>query len=162
MALTPDDCREYLESLEMGEELVRRGLRTTAAVQRFLPADPDHIFVCEHRDEEGKRRAGSLWLLGADYMSEAFRFVTESEFDIARLDDGVTRIVVSRQAFDFDQAGERSQLAVVVNLGPTGNRIGCTFKATGRNCLTLQGVLESYLAPLLFVTSLSAPRARTG
>lgn len=149
MTLTLEDCREYLESLGMGEELVKRGLDAVEEVRRFLPADPEHLFVSEKWDKEGNRRVGGLWLLGAGYISEIDPSTADPGFDVTRADRGLSRIVVDRQAFDFDVAGEESRLKLTLDLGSSGSPLVGTLEASGRNCLTLQRALESYLLPLL-------------
>lgn len=149
MTLTLEDCREYLETLGMGEEVVERGLDAVEAVRRFLPADPQHLFVSEGWDKEGNRRVEGLWLLGADYMSEVNPCAAGLGFDVTRVDRGLTRIVVDPQEFDFAAAGEESRLKVTLDLGASGSPLVGTLEATGDNCLALQRLLESYLLPLL-------------
>lgn len=149
MALTREDCRTYLESLEMAEELVERGLQTAAAIRSLFPLELEHIFVSDLRDEEGERSFTNMWLIGPGLMSEAHRFATGPGFDIARVDEGIARLVIDPCYFDFAAASEESRLHVTINFGPGGNPLTGEMRATGRNCLVLQGIVERYLTPLL-------------
>lgn len=133
----------------MGAPLIERAEHVLASIVRFLPEDPRYLFVSEYRDEDGNRSYESLWVMTANLMSEAEQFVTADSFDITRVSYGLDRVLVEKEAFDFEQAQESSRLKVDVRISKSGPGLVGEFKASGSNCLDLQQILNEYFVPFL-------------
>jgi hypothetical protein len=132
-----DHIREYFVGLNMGTAIVDRGLVGVEIAEQFLPEPIDYAFVGEYRDEENNPQYESIWL-----------FTTDDHFDIVPTRNGLERIDVSRDNFDFTTATDKSRLTVYINI-PGSSGITGTFKAAGSNCLHLTEILKDYLLPLL-------------
>ncbi len=150
MADLTGQFEEYLTSLDMGEDPVKRGLEVIESVEHLLPEPIERIFVSEYRDGESNRHFESLWMLTKNYVSESPGFVTVNGFDMVPVHRGLVRIETNRESFDFTAATEQSRLTVNITF-PPGSSAGLagTFKASGENCMALVGVLRDYLVPLL-------------
>lgn len=140
---------EYLSGIGMGDALVERTRAVLGHMIDFLPEEPQYFFVSEYRDAEGSRSYESLWLLSENFMSEAQQFVVKDQFDVTRVDRGISRVFASNGDFDFGEASENSRLSVEIIVATLGSGITGSFKASGGNCQDLSEILKNYLMPLL-------------
>lgn len=148
--LDDEAIQRYFVDLGMGGPLVERGMSVVNGVRALLPEPIEHLFVTEYWDDEGNRHYENLWLLTQQYISESQSYLTEDNFDIVPVHLGLARVEVSREHFDFVTSSEQSRLTVNINFS-TNSSTGLTgnLKASGANCIVLDGIIRSYLMPLL-------------
>lgn len=138
----------YLAGIGMGTPLVDRTKIVISRMVDLLPEEPQYLFVSEYRDAEGSRTYDSLWLLSNSFMAESQQFVVTDRFDITRVDQGLMRVFISHEDFDFKEAVDSSRMSVDINFEGSASITGA-FRASGSNCGDLNVVLSKYLLPLL-------------
>ena len=97
-----DEWTEYLKSVGFHDPLLQRADSVLSFYSDFAGMTINQIFVSEYRDGENVRIYESLWVFSEDIAGES-RFVEKRvNFDLVRIRNNVSRWVVSKTAFGFD------------------------------------------------------------
>jgi hypothetical protein len=143
-----EQIEQYLAEIGMAEALIERSLSVMNEIEGLLRGPVEHVFVNDHRDEEGNRHYGSMWLMAPEHISEIQGHFTEQmTFDVVPVKPGFTRIEISQEHFRLTDATaeDHARLAVKVNFSAPGSALSGSFKASAGNCVVLAGIAQGYL-----------------
>jgi hypothetical protein len=144
-----EEFRKYLGGIGMGAPLIERAEDVLSTVRRFLPEEPEFLFVSDFRDGEGNRNYSSLWVFTESYVSESHQFISQSKFDFIRRDMGISHISIDHEDYDLTTAQDSSRLKLVIVFSRFGSDVGGELTASGSNCDELRQILTEYLLPTL-------------
>ena len=141
----------YLKSVDIvTRPLIKRIESVYTLCSDMCPDELKDIFVTDYIKEDGTREYENLWFFSESYCLEAKKFMTIIELDIAPLKNNVAYWTVRTQDFDFKKASTKSRLNLKFRFGGAGiSDIDAYFKASGKNCESLQSVINKYVKPNL-------------
>ena len=135
-----------VEDGEMTKVDVARVDEVVKFYEAFSPEKVESMFVSEYTTEEGQKQFESLWMFSRHLLMEAKQFLLQDNFDFAPNDMGGEHLVIEKQEYDFQEAGEDSRLTLTFTLR---SDISAELKASGSNCDQLREICLRHFLPNL-------------
>lgn len=151
----------YLDSIGVTKTAQRKIEDIHAFYEKVTPEEITAIFVTEFVNEEGRREYENLWFFTDSLVMEAKQFLTADEYDMMALQGNVSRWVIKKQSYDFEQASAASRLSLEFTLGGGLGLAGADLKASEANCDHLMDIFRRFVMPNLEGSRSAASQAIT-